>query len=143
MLDNNGNSFWRRFSKFLRSGDIFGVPITLNYDGKSSFKTVIGGIVSFMVYIIFAIIAAFLVRKMISKTSLNTNENNKVINLSVADSEMVYPMLNEFLFGFSIDTNMKEDMMSNIGYYLKDDYVYWDDDKGMNVFVSEIIDIVF
>lgn len=43
----------QKFAKFIRSCDMFGTPVTLNYKGSSTVKTVVGGGVSFIVYIVF------------------------------------------------------------------------------------------
>lgn len=60
MTSQNGKSFWSGFGRVLKSADMFGVPVTLNYNGTPTFKTAIGGLVSFLVYITFGIIAAVL-----------------------------------------------------------------------------------
>lgn len=67
MDEKTNRSFCSGFMRILKSGDMFGVPITLNYKGSPTFKTAIGGTISYLVYITFAIFSVFLISKMISK----------------------------------------------------------------------------
>lgn len=143
MVKSSEKTFFGRFRKFLRSGDMFGVPVTLNYKGTPTFKTALGGTVSYLVYIVFVIIGALLAKKMIGKTSLNTNENNKVINLSEADVEMVYPLQNHMLFGFSYDTNNDDEVDNNIWFTFLDEYDMYDESTGQFTHYNETIETTY
>ena len=36
----------KKFTKFLKAQDVFGEPVTLNYNGESSYKTLLGALVT-------------------------------------------------------------------------------------------------
>ena len=44
-----------RFKKFIRSFDVFGEPVSLNYNGESSFKTIIGALFTLLIKIFLTI----------------------------------------------------------------------------------------
>lgn len=62
MATGERTTFWSSFAKILRSSDMFGEKITLNYNGTPYYKTVIGGAASCVVYLILAIISAVLIK---------------------------------------------------------------------------------
>ena len=47
----------RTFSKLLKQADGFGHPIEVNYKGETSYKTVCGGLLTLVVYIVTMIIS--------------------------------------------------------------------------------------
>ncbi len=47
-----------RFSSFVRSFDVFGEPVALNYDGDSSFKTLIGAIITIAIKVFILVFAS-------------------------------------------------------------------------------------
>lgn len=52
------NSFSHYFNDFIRSSDLFGLPISLNINRKSLFKTLLGGYVTWILGIMFSIFLA-------------------------------------------------------------------------------------
>lgn len=79
---------------------MFGVPITLNYKEGSTFKTIYGGITSCNVYVIFGILTIFMIIRMVSKTSLNTNQNDRSVDMFDPNLKPIYPMDENFLVAF-------------------------------------------
>ena len=46
-----------KFLKFLQSQDVFGEPVTLNYNGDSTYKTCLGAIATLMLKVFILIFA--------------------------------------------------------------------------------------
>lgn len=102
--------------------------VKFNYNKTPTFKRSIGGAVSYIIYIIFAIIASVLAKRIVSKTSLNTNQNDKAIDLFSKNLEPIYPFQNNFIFGFYFESNFDIELFSNICFEFYDEHYYHDEE---------------
>lgn len=62
---------------------------------------------------------------MLSKTSLNTNQNDKVIDLRSSSLKAIYLFQTEFMFGFYFETDFDKEAFSNVGFALYYNYIYF------------------
>ena len=68
-------------SKMIKPLDKFGIPILLNYKGDSSYKTVIGGLVSIVITVILLWYAWVLFITMINRQNSVINSGDKIRSL--------------------------------------------------------------
>lgn len=78
---------------------------------------------------------------MISKTSLNTNQNDKVIDLYDTDLEFIYSLQNNFMSAFYIISNLDEETFDNIGYIFVEENYYKNQTTGEIEYISNEIAI--
>jgi hypothetical protein len=68
-LRNSENIIARCLKKF----DNYGVPVSLNFKGKETFKTVPGGILSILVMLIIAVFSLLKFKRLIQREDWNLN----------------------------------------------------------------------
>ena len=81
----NKNGFIKRGALWvkekIKGTDRFAIPISLNFNGQSSFKTGIGGIVSAIILLALLGYSVLLCKEMINRESRVINSNTKIENL--------------------------------------------------------------
>ena len=81
--------------------DLYQAKVTLTYDGKSSFKTLFGALISivimFTVLSIFGVLSYWIIFKIKTTTSIN-----KIFKDNTNDSEMHYFAKSDVYFAFAI-----------------------------------------
>lgn len=116
MASKNEISFWNLFGKIIKSWDMFGVSVTLNYKEGSTFKTVLGGTVSSIVYAVFALLTVFMINRMVGKTNLNTNQNDKFVDRYQENIAPMYPLEHDFLWAFFTKINIPENIHKDLAF---------------------------
>ena len=85
-----GRYVYRSIKKF----DLFSQKIMLTYKGETSFSTLLGGIVSLMIFAIVAVYSSFLFQTMINRGNSNNSKSTAFVDLSIEDED--YYSMNYF-----------------------------------------------
>lgn len=104
---------------FIRAGDMFGIPVTLNYRGNTHYNTFMGGCMSIILYLIFGVFFVILLWRMVSKSNVITNQNERYLDLHNPDFPEFLPLESGMMFGFYIRTNLAPDLVKYINYTLQ------------------------
>ena len=87
------------FSNMIKMFDLYQTKVTLTFDGKSSFKTLFGALISIVIMLsvlsIFGLLVYWIIIKIMTSTSIN-----KIFKDYTNDSEMHYFAKSDVYFAF-------------------------------------------
>ena len=97
-------TFWKRTTKLFKEIDLYGKSIVLTYEGSEKFKTLIGAILSFVIFC--SILSYFILQLRVMLLRNNTsNSKNSLMKELNTDTDVHSIGLNHINFGMEIDLN--------------------------------------
>lgn len=103
IAERKRNVLWKSFKSGISSFDMFCMPITLNYKGRDSFRTIIGGSISIVIFALFSVILTKLLRVMFDKSQVKSTENT-VFYDTFSDTTEHFPLESEMTIAFYINS---------------------------------------
>ena len=108
MIKRNRSNHKRTFlgftGQFFKKFDLFGKNILLTYEGSSKFRTIIGGLFSFSIYLLILSYVILQLRVMFLRNN-TTNSKNSLQKELITNSEVHKIGLENINFGIDIDFN--------------------------------------
>ena len=101
---NHKRSFLGFTGQFFKRFDLFGKNILLTYEGSSKFRTIIGGLFSFFIYLLILSYVILQLRVMFLRNN-TTNSKNSLQKELITNSEVHSIGLKNINFGIDIDFN--------------------------------------
>ena len=104
-----------QFCNVLKTCDLYGKSIVLNYKGEQSFKTIIGGVASLFIFIFIIVYFLIQIQAMIHYGNSNVSKNifRKNINEDTTKHEIGSSGLT---FGISLFHNKTQQILNNTSY---------------------------
>ena len=125
---------------FIKNRDKFGRRITLTHDGKASFTTAFGGIITMLIYILITGVSIFSFIRMIERSSIQTNQTRSFINLYDKDANLEYN-LSESNLEFSIGIILPPHLDPSLTPSFFSIAARWDDNTVENDGVNPITNV--
>jgi len=76
-----GNKCCHEFGALLTDIDLLGVPVTLTYEGKKTYKTCLGGVCSLITLILIIFVIAGILNQYISNPIITSNFKEEMIQM--------------------------------------------------------------
>lgn len=74
-----GNKCCHEFDALVTDIDLLGVPVTLTYEGKKTYKTCLGGVCSFITLMLIAFVIAGISNQYIQSPTITSNFKEEMI----------------------------------------------------------------
>ena len=126
----------------VRAGDLYAKNITLTYAGKSSYKTIIGGMVSLMIYLSLFVYAWILLSVMFRRKDTKKTVNRTVKDLAY-DSSKHYIGKSTFAFAFTLFDNNHRNLLLDPTYFVMTiEHIFYNrTEDGEYTSTSDFIDV--
>ena len=102
-MSDDKKKWYQKLGIVFRKIDTFGMPITLNFNKGSEFKTATGGIFTIILYSIITFVVVYLFNKVSEGKSIEISESLSE-NENIFSNQTVFPFQNnKFNVAFQID----------------------------------------
>lgn len=105
-MGNGDASFIGWFSSKIKSRDKFGRNIDLFYKKDGTYKTLLGGLASILLYIAVMVMGYYMIRDILQLNKIYISQNTAIVDFSKAEASTYNITKKQLTFGIRIENNL-------------------------------------